>query len=163
MAFSLLLGSYRAVGQVAESVNESSVECISLARVTRTEVVDEQTIRFHMRGRPSYSNYLPSACPGLDGKTRFTYETANSRLCSRDTITLLEGGSRLTPGITCRLGRFVAAAAEEVVDLTHDEHGGTRRNAIEVRRVELPAAADAPAPPAPPVNDAPAAADGAAN
>lgn len=160
LALSALLCSPGAFGQAPDSVSYS-VECISLARVTRTEVVDEETIRFHLRGQQSYSNYLPQQCPGLDERARFTYETTSNRLCNGDTITLLEQGSRLTPGITCRLGQFVPASAERVVDLTQKESSGSRRNAIEVRRVELEAEDGATAAPAPSPTDAPKAADGA--
>jgi hypothetical protein len=156
LAPSLLLGSSAAFGQGADTISYA-VECVSLARVTRTEVLDEQTILFHMRGQQNYSNYLPLECPGLDEQTRFTYRTTSGQLCNNDTITLLERGSQLRPGITCRLGRFVPASAERVVDLTLGENRrGASRNAIEVRRVELPPAADADAPSA---TDSPAATD----
>jgi hypothetical protein len=127
-----------------------------------------------MRGQETYSNHLSRECPGLDERARFAYETATGRLCNNDMITLLERGSQLSPGITCRLGKFVRASAEEVVDLTLGENRhGTRPNAIEVRRAELPPATDtdaaiappsptdAPFPPdAPAPGDAPVATDG---
>lgn len=166
LAAGLLLGSSGVLGQGADTVDSSSVECVSLTRVTRTEVLDEQTILFHMRGQKTYSNHLPRECPGLDEQTRFTYKTTSNQLCSNDTITLFERGAQLSPGITCRLGKFVPSSAEEVVDLTVDENRrGARRNAIEVRRAELPPAADAgaTAAPAPAATDAPAATNDADN
>ena len=138
-------------GQGADTADSSSIECVSLTRLTRTEVVDEQTILFHFRGRETLSNHLPRECPGLDDKTAFTYETSTNRLCNSDTITLLERGSQLRPGISCRLGRFTPVAIQGIVDPTLDgDASRTRDNLIEIRRVELPPAADPDAgPPAP--------------
>jgi hypothetical protein len=153
----LASGPFAALGQGADGI-PSAIDCISLTRVTGTEVLDEQTILFHMRGQQDYSNYLPRECPGLDAQARFTYRTTNNRLCSNDTITLLEHGSQLSPGATCRLGKFVPASAERIVDLTQGERErGRNNNAIEVRRIELPRSADTlPAEGAPPATDEPA-------
>lgn len=152
------------LGQDADTGGGSSVECISLTRVTRTEVVDEQTILFHLRGQETLSNYLPRECPGLDDKTAFTYETTTNRLCNNDTITLIEKGAQLRPGITCRLGRFVPAATRGIVDPTLDGNASrTRDNLIEIRRIDLPPAGDADAatgPPAPPPGAPPTTTDG---
>jgi hypothetical protein len=72
------------------------------------------------------------------------YKTTTSRLCSIDTITVLEQfSSRLDPGFTCRLGEFQPITPEELEDLTIDDDGRRpSRNAIEVERVDLPRAAE---------------------
>jgi hypothetical protein len=162
LASTVSFGALDASAQSADATESSSVECISVTRITRTEVLDEQTILFHMRGQQTYGNYLPSECPGLDEQSRFTYETSTGKLCSNDTITLLERGHQLRLGITCRLGKFLpasaAASAEEVRDLTLD--ADSRRAtpiATEIGRAELPPTAEAnpPAPPASSANDVP--------
>jgi hypothetical protein len=151
LAPALLLRAPGVFAQDAHAADSFSVQCISLTRVTRTQILDDQTILFYMRGQKTYSNHLRRDCPGLDEKARFAYQTTNGRLCNNDMITLLERGSGLNAGITCRLGEFLPAAVEEVLDLTRDENRrGARRNAIEVRRVELPPIAD-PGPAAAPV------------
>jgi hypothetical protein len=148
LASSVSLGSLDASAQGGETTDSSSIECVSLTSITRTEVLDEQTILFHMVGQETYTNYLPRECPGLDERARFTYKTSTGKLCNSDTITLLERGPQLRPGITCRLGEFLPASAGKVLDLTLGEDSrGARPGAIEVRRAQLPPAADAEPPP----------------
>jgi hypothetical protein len=130
---------------------------LTLANVDRTHVLDDQTILFYMRGDRAYRNYLPRKCPGLEREDRFMYETRGGRLCSIDTITVLEQwGARLERGQTCGLGEFHPLSPEEIEDLENlealadiDAGRGWRRNrdaepasrnAIEAQPVELPAA-----------------------
>jgi hypothetical protein len=108
-------------------------------------VLDDRTILFYMRGKRAYRNYLPRKCPGLEREERFMYETRSNRLCSVDTITVLEQwNARLTPGFSCRLGEFHPLTREEVEDLERiDKRGGPGPDAIEAHPVELPQQQDA--------------------
>jgi hypothetical protein len=80
--------------------------CVSITRVRRTEVHDDNTIDFHMAGGRIYRNSLPNRCAGLGREESFSYETSLSRLCSTDIITVLQRGSVRFSGPSCGLGRF---------------------------------------------------------
>ena len=88
----------------AEIVGEP-VRCIQTGRIDNTRVHDDYTIDFEMLGGDIYRNTLPNGCPQLGFDRRFAYELTTNRLCSNDTITVLQsGGGR---GVTCGLGEFV--------------------------------------------------------
>ena len=90
-----------------------------------------------MRGSKVYRNHLPRKCPGLERENRIAYETHGSRLCSIDTITVLEDfGGGFRPGFTCRLGEFVPMSAAEVEELELREDGEAGQSSIETSEVE---------------------------
>ena len=87
--------------------SDDAVRCISLARIDRVNVLDNQSIEFHMRGGESYINILPHSCPGLRRNQPFMYRTSLNQLCDLDIITVLDqGGFGLRPMGSCGLGRF---------------------------------------------------------
>lgn len=100
--------------------------CITLNRVQRTEVIDDRTLIFHMRGGDEiYLNYLERECPGLKREGRFMYSPTGNRLCNVDNITVLEQwGFGLTRGFTCSLGDFHPISAVDLADLKRTEDGG---------------------------------------
>lgn len=132
--------------EVELTLDRTPERCLSLSRINRTVVVDDQTILFYLRGRDdAYQNILPMRCPGLAANDRFMYSPFSNRLCDSDTITVLERfGSRFERGITCRLGEFYPLSELEAEDLVRandeTERGGGAR--VEVERVELPDDAD---------------------
>jgi hypothetical protein len=140
-----------ASAQDDEPLDRTPQDCLSVSNIDKTKVLDDQTILFYMRGKRAFRNYLPRKCPGLDREERFMYETRSNRLCSVDTITVLEQwNSRLQPGFSCRLGEFHPLTREEVEDLERIDKLGPQPDAIESHPVELPpqnAADDAAAAP----------------
>src|SRR5690606_16303801 len=61
--------------------------CITASRIDRTEIIDDSTIIFHMRGREqAYVNALPRTCLNLAREGRFTYQRRTSQLCDDATI-----------------------------------------------------------------------------
>jgi hypothetical protein len=130
-----------------EAFDRTPQDCIRTASIDSTDAVDDQNLIFRMDGRAVYRNHLPRKCPGLERENRFSYETRSGRLCSIDTITVLEQfGVGFRPGFTCRLGEFVPLSPEEIEDLEVREEGGRpRQSVIEAKPVELesPAPADA--------------------
>ena len=88
----------------AEIVGEP-VRCIQTGRIDNTRVHDDYTIDFEMLGGDIYRNTLPNGCPQLGFDRRFAYELTTNRLCSSDTITVLQSGGVGAP--TCALGQFV--------------------------------------------------------
>ena len=112
-------------------------DCIVVQSIDQTDAVDDQNIIFYMRGNKVYRNHLPRKCPGLERENRVAFETRSSRLCSIDTITVLEDfGVGFRPGFTCRLGEFVPMSAAEVEELELREDGAGQ-SAIETSSVEL--------------------------
>ncbi|MBN1237310.1 MAG: hypothetical protein JXB36_02355 [Gammaproteobacteria bacterium] len=94
------------------------VNCISLSRVDRTEIVDENTILFYMRGSDIYRNVLPHRCPGLRAREPFMYRVTTSQLCNVDVITVLDRiGAGFMPGASCGLGKFQPISEAAVEEL----------------------------------------------
>lgn len=82
-----------------------SETCIHAIRIRRTEVIDGQTILFHLGRDHIYMNRLPRWCPGLARERAFSYTIRGSQLCNVDIIRVLEKPIMRT-GATCGLGRF---------------------------------------------------------
>lgn len=85
-----------------EVVGEAK-HCVLLTSVRSTEVVDDQTILFHMNGRKTLVNNLPRKCPGLRSHRAFSYKTSIGKLCNTDIIRVYEGDYF---GAACGLGMF---------------------------------------------------------
>jgi hypothetical protein len=131
--------------------------CILVSSIDETDAVDDQNLIFRMRGDKVFRNHLPRKCPGLERENRIAYEARNSRLCSIDTITVLEQrfGVGLQGGFTCRLGEFVPLSPAEVEDLDVRERVGRRgRPGIAAQPVATEADEGAAADPATPPGDA---------
>ena len=79
---------------------EDSKRCIDLARIKDLDVIDDQTILFHMIGNKTYKNMLPHRCTMLGFEKGIAYQTSMNRLCNVDTIKVLNYGA------TCILGMF---------------------------------------------------------
>jgi hypothetical protein len=106
-----------ALGGVRAQSGSSAVDCIPLQRVDRTEVLDNRSIVFHMRGREAFLNQLERDCPGLDREKRFMYEVRSAQLCNVDTISVLEDWDvGVATGFTCPLGRFQKVSEDELAD-----------------------------------------------
>jgi hypothetical protein len=93
------LAAYKPVGEAKN--------CISIASIRSTKVIDSNTIDFKTAGGKVYRNTLPHSCPGLGFEQRFSYRTSTSQLCSVDTIRVLQSyGGRLEAAGGCGLGKF---------------------------------------------------------
>lgn len=123
-----------------QDFDRNPVRCVSINRIRRTRAIDDQTILFYMRGREIYQNILPRDCPRLKSTNRFMYETVGSRLCSSDTIDVLEQfSSRLDSIWTCRLGEFHPVTDFEAEEMLLISEERPRAGApIKIEPVELP-------------------------
>lgn len=157
LAFAPWWGALPAAAQEDEegAFDRTPQDCVVVANIDQTKALDDQTLIFRMRGKDVYRNTLPRTCPGLQRENRIAYETRVGRLCSIDTITVLERfGVGFTRGFTCRLGEFVPLSPDEIEDLETIAEGRQRtQSAAEATSVELeddeqPEEADASAPPA---------------
>lgn len=134
----------RAAGDTAdddeEFLDRTPQDCITTNRIRETDVIDDRTIVFWMRGGQVFSNILERACPGLGRHKRFMHETRGGRLCKIDTITVLEQwAGRLSQGFTCGLGQFHPITAFEAEDLVlGPDAAAARSKEVEVREVDLP-------------------------
>ena len=146
------------VSDVEGAFDRTPQDCILVSSIDETDAVDDQNLIFHMRGNKVFRNTLPRKCPGLERENRIAYEARNSRLCSIDTITVLEQrfGVGLQGGFTCRLGEFVPLSPAEVEDLDLQEQEGRRgRRGIAAQPVDNKTEAEA-VDPAPAEDAAPA-------
>jgi hypothetical protein len=133
-----LLAATSAAGQDDGAFDRTPRDCIVVQSIDDTDAIDDQNIIFRMRGNKVYRNHLPRKCPGLERENRIAYETRTSRLCSIDTITVLEDfGVGFRPGFTCRLGEFVPLSPAEIEELEFREDGEAGQRAIETSSVEL--------------------------
>jgi hypothetical protein len=123
-----------------EEFDRTPRRCVSTARIRNTDILDDRTILFYMRGNKEvYRTYLPRECPGLERNDRFSYQTQNGQLCDSDTITVLEQfGASLSPSFTCRLGDFFPITREEAEDLKLENDETLKRKAIRSEPAELP-------------------------
>jgi|SRR5688572_2870065 len=136
-----LLGGATALGQDDDedaAFDRTPEDCLITSRIDQTEPIDDQNIIFYMRGDKAYRNTLPRTCPGLLREGRIAWATHTSRLCSIDTITVLEDyGVGFRPGFTCRLGEFVPLSPAEIEDIDLRKRGEAGQSAIETTEVEL--------------------------
>jgi hypothetical protein len=85
-----------------------------------------------------YRNTLPRKCPGLERENRIAYKTYSGRLCSIDTITVLEEtGFGLQPGFTCGLGKFVPLSPQEIEDLKRGKDDPPGQSAIQAEPIDI--------------------------
>lgn len=104
--------SEAAGGNPAGQVSDRSRHCLSLSQIKRIEIIDDQTLKFHMRGGgPDYLNHLPYRCPGLKHRGAFMHATSTSNYCDLDIITQIDTSIGMRLG-SCPLGNFEAVARE---------------------------------------------------
>src|SRR5690606_41309320 len=111
IVLTLGLGAASAQNSAAEreaaAVIEKPERCIALNRLDSTEVIDDRTIVFHMRDGSLYLNHLDRVGPSLKREERFIYSPTGNRLCTIDTVTVLEHWAfGLTRGFTRSLCWF---------------------------------------------------------
>lgn len=104
----VVIGAFAALGPVQVFATESgAVNCLPIAQISSTRVIDDQNIVFKVRNNTFYNNKLPHKCGGLKSADTFTYSTSQSQLCNVDIITVLHGsGASMMRGASCGLGDF---------------------------------------------------------
>ena len=107
---------------VADPAGEAQ-RCISIRRISRSEVVDSSNIVFYMRDKTIYLNVPPPTCPGLRKRDSIAYRPTVNQLCNVDTVTVVRtGGAGGGRGPSCGLGMFQPVTREQVDSL---KAGGT--------------------------------------
>lgn len=79
----------------ADSPSERSLRdsCLNLNQVRRTEILDDETILFHMRNRGIKKVSLAFGCPSLKFYGSFSYKVFSNRLCARVDSIVTRSGS----------------------------------------------------------------------
>jgi len=122
LALLILVAQFPFATASSQDGNSEPVRCVSLARIDFTEVIDDRTIAFHLRGGDIYLNRLRRVCQGLEREKRFSYRTVTRRLCSSDSISVLENtGFGISRGSTCRLSMFDPSHEDEIAILKGEE------------------------------------------
>lgn len=67
--------------------------CISLSEIQRSEVIDDETILFHLRNGRIKKATLAFGCPSLKFYDSFSYRVYSNRLCARVDVILSRGGA----------------------------------------------------------------------
>lgn len=109
----------------ADDLVAGTERCISTSQLRRTDIIDDRTILFYMRGNEIYLNQLPNRCSGLRSADRFSYSPTGNRLCNFDSITPLRdagpGGLGMRGGVSCGLGNFKAITEDDVLVLKNKD------------------------------------------
>lgn len=79
--------------------------CLPMSTIDRIEILDDQTLLFHMHGDKKYVNTLPYECHGLESEGTFLHETSLHSYCDLDIITVLDTNIGMRLG-SCPLGKF---------------------------------------------------------
>ena len=82
------------------------VNCVDISRIRNPVVYDDHTIDFHLSRGEIYRNTLPDRCSQLGVEKRFAYEASIGRLCSVETISVIQARAA-GPATRCSLGKFV--------------------------------------------------------
>lgn len=81
--------------------------CVRRSQIRSTDVIDNSTIDFKMRGGKIYRNKLPNKCSGLKFEEAFSYRTSTDNLCNVDIIRVLDQtAGRIDVRNACGLGKF---------------------------------------------------------
>jgi hypothetical protein len=75
--------------------------CLQLSEIDHTEVLDDQTLLFHMKDQAVWENLLPEKCDGLKAKNGFEYAGPEPKICGD--IDLIHP---LNSDASCALGPF---------------------------------------------------------
>jgi hypothetical protein len=140
-AFCLLALTLVAVtfAQDEGDVDEGGERCIDTRQIRTTRIIDNRNVLFYMRDRTIYHNELPRACSGLRRGKAISYRTSLSKLCSIDTITVLDDyGAGMTQGPSCGLGKFRAITKEEADALRDGPNADIEAEPVEPAEPEEP-------------------------
>jgi hypothetical protein len=136
---SIVVGTFQPLeaARAQDDFDRTPADCVRASNIRSTQVIDNRTILFYMRGNRVFQNQLPEDCPRLAAERRFSYERRVGqrvgRLCSVDAITVIESFSVTPFGATCRLGKFHPITQTEV-----DAILGVSRAPVRIVEIESP-------------------------
>ncbi|MGD8327485.1 MAG: hypothetical protein PVF65_11265 [Sphingomonadales bacterium] len=87
-----LLPALGSIGPALAQDNENKIsDCIPLPQVADSDIIDDETIHFHLKNGRTYEVRLSFECPSLKFDDSFYYSVSGLRLCSTDVITTRSG------------------------------------------------------------------------
>jgi hypothetical protein len=96
-----------AMPSVAKAAEEAGTTCLKTYLIDHTDVRNERTIVFHMKGGKTWVNTLATRCPGLRFNGFEYVVRGPAEVCSnRQAIRVLKTGS------VCMLGTFTPSEAK---------------------------------------------------
>jgi hypothetical protein len=123
--------------------------CLDHPMVRRTRVLNNRNIVFVTRANEIYNNRLPEDCPSLRRGSLVRYPIEQRRFCAGSSFQVLweTTPNNYMPAFVCKLGYFVPITEDELEDLLVETapdrdrrpRRRSRREAITVEQVELPA------------------------
>ena len=99
-----LIGSF-SLATLPAFAEKAERDCLPMSQIDRIEIVDDQTLMFHMHGDRKYINRLPYPCHGLKSEGTFLHETSLNSYCDLDIISVLDTSIGMRLG-SCPLGDF---------------------------------------------------------
>ena len=109
-----LLGALAVLAGPASAEPGDEQQCIRLAFIDETPVIDNQTILVEMKGNGGYKRIdLLNRCSGLKIEGGFGYSTSINKLCKQDRLTVLRAG---TPCMIDKIVDITEEEAEELMD-----------------------------------------------
>ena len=81
-------------------------QCLSIAAIRGSNVVDSRTIDFTLRDGSVWRSKLQYNCPQLATERAFSYETSIPQLCAQDIITVIQPTAGRLMGARCPLAPF---------------------------------------------------------
>ena len=94
-------------GHAGSSHAATTGVCIPTSSIDHTEIPDNSTILFHMKGGKVWKNSLNSPCFNLKFQGSFQYTTDYDEICAnQQTIRVLQPGAGMRLGAACMLGEF---------------------------------------------------------
>jgi hypothetical protein len=100
--------------QDGDDESEEPLRCLSMNSIRSTVVLDDRRVLFFQARDRVFLNRLDRQCLGLARSGTFSYQVQSgarhARLCSSDTITVLETTGR---GLNCGLGLFEPLSPED--------------------------------------------------
>lgn len=89
----------------AYTVTGETENCITVTRIRESRPLDDFHILFFVTGKDVYLSKMKHRCAGLGREKSFMYSTGLTKLCSLDTITVLNSPDAMPLG-SCGLGEF---------------------------------------------------------
>ena len=131
-----------AAQEAEDEVSNEPMRCLSMNSIRSTKVLDDGRVLFFNARDKAYLNRLDRECLGLSRSGTFEYRVQSgarhARLCSTDSITVLESTGR---GLNCGLGMFEPLSQDELESLIGIPSGPAITSApVELPKQEAPAA-----------------------
>lgn len=76
---------------LAQEIEDEISDCVPLAQVEDSDIIDDETIHFHLKDGRTYQVRLSFECPSLKFDDSFYYSVRGMRLCTTDVITTRSG------------------------------------------------------------------------